>query len=106
VTTKYTVRTDHFTVERSVDDFTQIEFRYYIYQSVLWLDSYRKSVRKTKRHKFECVEEYNRLSSRTVGQRIADPKLIPGLPSSERLVSEYLAALKIELKSGFWEDRQ
>lgn len=92
-----------YQVIRQLDDFTQFVYTYYLLDDVLYLDTYEKLTRKTKRHKFQREEFYDRLSRAST---IKEPKDVPNLPDTETVRDGYLADLKTRLKVQLWSDRK
>lgn len=60
-------------IERqSKDGLVRWDWRFWYYDTVLWLDYYTESQRPSRRHKFRCTERYGRLNNRGSSIKEAD----------------------------------
>jgi hypothetical protein len=95
---------DNLTITEQPDELTQIEIRYYYLDKTLWLDSYQKLTRQSKRHKYVVETSYSRLSGRS--HKIQDPTTIPGLPDQATVIQKYLEQIANGISVKLWEDRK
>lgn len=92
----------HCTITRPLNELVILEYRYFFYEDTLWLDSYRRMERPTKRHKFRTYEWYNRLDNRD--SPIKNPEEIPNRPDPDEVIAHFLAELKSKVTVKNWKN--
>jgi hypothetical protein len=81
------------------DKLSQEVYSFWYYRGILWLDDYKKQSRLTTRHKYQTIDNYNRIMKRR--ESTLTQIEVPLTPQIEKLaVEKFIKGLEVKL----WKD--